>query len=889
MTSLHLRASGVALLYVLAAALWLWLSDFVLAKFLTDPARLAMWQNYKGWFFILISGLLLWSERAWSDWRVQQAEMQLQARMLESTSELERVREQLQIILDKAPVSFYMRDLEDHYLLVNDRWEEFMGVPASHALGKTPEDLFAPALAAETRQTINRVLQKKAGIVEEVPMHIDGRSYVFIRATFPLLDHEGKPYAVIGISTDISERKAVEESLRQAEERFRAIFQTVGMGIVLIDPGGRYVEANPAFQAMLGYDQAALIGKSYLEITHPPDLAASAKVFRHLAETPNASGEIEKRLVRADGALVWTRMLVSAIRNNEGALVLFVGVVEEITARKEAEAQRRRIQSELEGLVAERTAELQRANDHLSTILQASPSGIIALDVQGLVQIWNPAAEEIFGYSEQELTGRPVPEMGIPNDALYHEQRQRVLSGAGMVSYEAQRRRRDGSLVDVSISTAPLRDGKGVFFGTVALVRDISERKRASEALRASEERFSRIFYSSPYPTAYGGILDGVLLDVNDRFAQFFGVTREEMIGHNITEFGSWVNAEEGKTIFARLTRHGELLDYEVALRRKDGAARDVLMSLYRLNFGGRNEPDVTIGMFADITERKLAEAEVRRLNQELEARVVERTAHLEQEIAERTRAEAEVMELNSTLAKQAQHLVQVNQELETFTYSVSHDLKAPLRGIDGYSRLLLEDHADQLNDEGRHFLNTIRTATTQMARLIDDLLAYARLERRSMVVGQVNIRSLVESLLIQMQPEQVYPKTTIVVTLEDAKLNADTDGLALVLRNLMDNALKFSAECSNPRVEIGNVASGREEQKEGYCFFVRDNGVGFDMQYQERIFDIFQRLHRSEDYPGTGIGLAMVRKAVQRMHGRVWAESQPGEGATFYVEIPQP
>jgi signal transduction histidine kinase len=168
------------------------------------------------------------------------------------------------------------------------------------------------------------------------------------------------------------------------------------------------------------------------------------------------------------------------------------------------------------------------------------------------------------------------------------------------------------------------------------------------------------------------------------------------------------------------------------------------------------------------------------------------------------------------------------------------------------------------------------------MAQLIDDLLSYSRLERRTLAVNQVNIQELVKNLLHQMQPAQVYPQTEIEVNVEPILVSADADALALALRNLLDNALKFSANAPRPKVVI---QGGRHTNH--YRLAVCDNGVGFDMQYHERIFDIFQRLHRSEDYAGTGIGLAMVRKALLRMQGRVWAESQPGQGATFTMEIP--
>lgn len=1006
-TPLHLRASRVALLYATAAVLWIAFSDLTLTWLIRDPEQLAMWLKYKGWFFVSACTLLLWVERARSDWRVYQAERQLQTRVEERTSELERVREQLQIILDNAPVGFYMRDVQDRYMLVNHRWEEDMGVSQADALGKTPAELFAPELVKELHRNFDKVLEKREGILEEVALPVRGRNSVFMRATFPLFDEQNKPYAIIGISTDITERKAVEESLRQAEERFRAVFQTVGVGINIVNPEGKYVGVNSAFQEMLGYDEADLVGKDFRDVTYPPDLEEEERVAKQIEQDPHKTGELEKRYVRRDGTLVWTRLLISAIRNNDGTLAFYVTVVEDIAIRKEVELLRQRTQAELEQLVAERTVELQSANDglaeaqrishignwnlefdskqlewsaesyrilgyepgiftntyqvfwdavhpddyefayqnyqtavdgrlpldcqhrivrpngeirvvhergyvvrdeaerpirifgtvqdvtehrkaeaeiravnaRLSAILQASPMAIIALDSQGFVQLWNLAAESVYGYSAAEMLGKQTPNMQAPGDSEYFETRKRVLSGESLKNLETQRKRGDGAVVDVSISTAPLLDADGAFAGTVALIADITERKRTSEALRASEERFSRIFYSSPYPIGYGGINDGVLLDVNERFAEFFGYSRQEMIGRSIHEFNAWVNLEDRSTLCNALMEHGFALDYELKVRRRDGSIRDVSLSMYRLNL---NEQEVTIGMFTDITERKQAIAEVQRLNQGLEARVAERTAHLEHQIAERVRAEAAISALNATLAEQAEHLAEVNRELETFTYSVSHDLKAPLRGIDGYSRLLLEDHGEDLDEEGRHFLSTIRNATTHMAQLIDDLLSYSQLERRTLALDQIDVRTLVAGLLSQVRPEQMYPQTNLVVTLGPGVVRADPGALTLALRNLLDNALKFSASSPAPSVEIGG-----EINLQGYQLYVRDNGVGFDMQYHERIFDIFQRLHRAEDYPGTGIGLAIVRKGLQRMHGRVWAESQPGQGSTFYVEIP--
>jgi PAS domain S-box-containing protein len=251
----------------------------------------------------------------------------------------------------------------------------------------------------------------------------------------------------------------------------------------------------------------------------------------------------------------------------------------------------------------------------------------------------------------------------------------------------------------------------------------------------------------------------------------------------------------------------------------------------------------------------RASEARYRDLNAELEHRVVERTA-----------------ELNAK-----------NRELQTFTHSVSHDLKAPLRGIDGYSRLLLEDHAGALNDEGRSFLQNVRTATGQMGRLIDDLLAYSRLERAVVHTGRVELRPLVEELISDRAPEIAARGAVVTMDIPDAIVSADRHALMIALRNLLENALKFTRDTPVPRLEIGARIDVTT-----CILWVRDNGIGFDMRFHDRIFEVFQRLHRAEDYPGTGVGLAMVRRALQRMGGRVRAESEAGKGATFFLEIPR-
>ncbi|PWT94202.1 MAG: hypothetical protein C5B55_03080 [Blastocatellia bacterium] len=222
-------------------------------------------------------------------------------------------------------------------------------------------------------------------------------------------------------------------------------------------------------------------------------------------------------------------------------------------------------------------------------------------------------------------------------------------------------------------------------------------------------------------------------------------------------------------------------------------------------------------------------------------------------------------------------------RELETFAYSVAHDLKAPLRGIDGYSRLLLEDHSEQLNEEGRSFLTTIQNSTEEMGQLIEDLLDYSRVERRELKPDRIELKSIVQKVVEQEKRDPTDRKIDFVVNVNGGTVMADVNGLTQALKNYLDNAIKFTRNVEHARIEVG-----AEEKTNGCVLWVRDNGIGFDMKYHDRIFNIFQRLNRSEDYSGTGVGLAIVRKAMERMGGRAWAESDPGKGATFYLEIPK-
>jgi len=238
---------------------------------------------------------------------------------------------------------------------------------------------------------------------------------------------------------------------------------------------------------------------------------------------------------------------------------------------------------------------------------------------------------------------------------------------------------------------------------------------------------------------------------------------------------------------------------------------------------------------------------------------------------------------LEERVARRTAELEAKNRELETFTYSASHDLKAPLRGIDGYAHLLLDEYTHSLGEEGRQYLETIRQATQQMNQLINDLLTYAHLEQRVIQKEPVNLPELVHMVVQERQEEIERRQINFSMALGCQSVTTDVEGLRQALRSLLDNALKFTLQQSGAHIRLECA-----ENERGCLLWIKDNGIGFDMQYHDRIFEIFQRLNRAEQFPGTGVGLALVSKAMQRTGGRVWAESAPGAGATFYLEIPK-
>jgi PAS domain S-box-containing protein len=407
-------------------------------------------------------------------------------------------------------------------------------------------------------------------------------------------------------------------------------------------------------------------------------------------------------------------------------------------------------------------------------------------------------------------------------------------------------------VIDVPVLIAGVAAGALLAFGATALRGRRRQPADAERALRASEERFGRIFHANPLSTVLSRLDDGRFIDANEAFLQLLGYTRAEVIGRTAVELGVWFDPAERDRVLVALERNkGSLRDVPTVARRKDGTGLECLLDCTVVELeGGR----YLISILRDETPRNAAARELRRMNEELERRVAERT----------------------------RELAQANSELESFGYSIAHDLRAPLRAISGYARILADEHARELPGEARDAIDQVLRASAKMTDMIDGLLRLARLARIELRHERVDLSAIANEELERLRAE--HPGRPVAATVASG-LSATGDPALLesLMRNLLSNAWKFSAGVAEARIEFG----ARADADGRLVYYVRDNGAGFDMHYAGTLFSPFRRMHAEREFPGTGIGLSTVQRIVRRHGGRVWAEAEVGRGATFYFTLP--
>jgi len=762
---------------------------------------------------------------------------------------LRKSEERYRRLVELCPDALIVVLHEGQIVFVNTAAQKLLGVSEVEQLvGKPFLDFVQPDARDSVQTRIREASERASGtwktetgsrFSEETLVRADG-SEISVELSATRLTFEDEP-AVQVILHDITGQKAAAEALRESEARKTAILETSLDAIVSIDHKGVVREWNSAAEKIFGYRREKALGQKLEALIVPTNL--TEKYLPGLADymmtgVSSLIGRPIEVIARRQNAEQFPiELALTQIPGREPPF--FTAFIRDITDRKRAEE-------------ALRHSEARKA-----AVLETALDAIISMDEEGRVIEWNPAAERIFGYSRELALGRDMAELIVPksNADLHRKGLAKFLqSGRGRLlghRTEMMALRANGAEfpVELTITRIP-GDGPHVF---TTFVRDITERRRTEEALRKSEERFRLLVEGVEDYAIYMLDTHGRITTWNVGAERIMGYRAQEIIGRRFHRFYTPDDVDRKKPdqALAVATAEGRFQDERWQVR-KDGTqywASFVITAL-------RDESGKLTGFSTiarDITKRKHAEDEIRRLNAELERRVQERTAEL-----------------------QAAY-----QEMEAFSYSISHDLRAPLIHIAGFVEMLKSDLGASIDEKSARHLQTICDSTESMGRMIADLLTFSRIGRAEMHKVRFSLGDTLKDVRRDLQAQTQNRKITWQVP-ELPEVYADPFLLRQALFNLVANALKYTRKRDEARIEITVETTDKEQ-----ILAVRDNGAGFDMKYASKLFGVFQRLHPSSEFEGTGIGLANVRRIIGRHGGRTWAEGAVEEGATFYFSLP--
>lgn len=622
--------------------------------------------------------------------------------------------------------------------------------------------------------------------------------------------------------------KKIKALVATSSDRLTVHFLQTPIALIEWNLDFEVVEWNPAAERLFGYSRDEAIGRHASFIVPETGHPFVDRAWQALIE--NRGGERStSRNVTRDHRKVWCNWYNTPLFDKHGRVAAVLSQVEDITERK-----------------------LREDAFHVRTnAIRTAINPVAIADLDGRINYANDACVKLWGYPDyRDVLGRYTGEFWKDRETLEAAVAEAEKSGGW--KGELAGVKADGSFFDAEVSISIAVNKEGVVLGRMTSFQDITGRKKAEQHLREREELYRATFENAPVGVSHLD-LDGRWLAVNQKLCEITGYSRDEMLRlsyRDITHPQDIGPDDAGVGLLVR----GEIgsLNREKRYLRKDGTAVWVHIRTSLVSTAS-GEPKHMVSVVTDINERKAAQEEIQRLNLSLEQRIGERTAELEEAI----------------------------KELKSFSYSVSHDLRAPLRAISGFSQTLKTDCWDSLNESGRNYLLRVIAAGRRMDNLIEDMLALFRISASPPQRKRTDLGQMAREILDQLARNEPERSVEWSITLP-LEAEGDPGLLRAVLENLLGNAWKYTSKQNAACIEFG---TDRDEAGRT-AYVVRDNGAGFDMKYADRLFKPFHRLHREVDFPGTGVGLATVQKIIRRHGGRIWAESSPGEGASFFFTL---
>lgn len=737
------------------------------------------------------------------------------------------------LVLASAEV-FWTADASGQVVEASPTWSVFTGQSPEEQMGEGWMDAVHPDDRERVR-SLWRASVKIGGMFEaEYRLrHVAGDWRWMASRAVPPITELGTVREWVGMNEDITERKRAEEEIRLQADQYATILAATSDGYWLVDWEGSLRDVNDAYCRMSGYTREELLSMKVGEL----DVQAAAEAGKYIGEIQRSGFvHFESRHRRKDGDAIFAE--VNAVYwKPTNQVVLFI---RDISERKRSELA------------------LRESEEKLTEAQQIGDLGSWEFDIASGKLTWS---EEMYRLSGRDRN-LPLPSFEETLAHVHPDDRERVLHAfeklmeTGTPSqHEYRIVRSDGEERIMDARARRYDDANGVAVRVAGVVHDITERKRIEEQL-AEAAMYIRSLFEASLDLFVTVSTDGKILDINRAGERIGGAPRERAIG---TDLASYVTEPDKiRRALKEALEKGAVRDVEVTVRSTSGEPVQLLCNTSVF----RNRDGAPGGVFAagrDITQLKQIQNELRRHRE-----------HLEELVEQRTR------ELEKTNAK----LQDANREMEAFSYSVSHDLRVPLRAVDGFSRILIEDYGDKFDADGMRIINIIRENTVRMGVLIDDILSFSRVSRAELVMSDIDTDAMVQSVMRALEPGLQDRKVTFNVGALPP-VSGDSSTLQRVWSNLIENAVKYSSKTPEALIEIGAIP-GKDET----TFYVKDNGAGFDMAHVDRLFGVFQRLHGPE-FGGTGIGLAIVKRIVNRHGGRIWAEGKVGEGAAFYFTLP--